>query len=141
MERFIGQLTQPSFFFMAFLYPCCGRLTATLRGPNIIEQLTQLYANAGGCWPVVCALRCAGRKRGDMWVRGVQPQGLQGGYAVYPQVTLRSPAVKVIYQEATSCGLHQYRRMDWCRDVEAHKIKEYWERRCFCGRVGCGLKV
>ena len=36
------------------LYPCCGRLTAALRGPNIIKLLCSFGANAGICWCVVC---------------------------------------------------------------------------------------
>lgn len=53
---------------------------------------------------VVCALRCAGRKRGHLRVA------------------------------------YLYWRVDWCREVETHKIKEYWERRCFFEVVENGLE-
>ena len=73
----IGQLTQPFFLYMMLLYPCCGRLTAALRGPNIIKLLCSFALTRGfaGAWS-------ATRK------------GLLDTYAAYPRVTLRSPAVK-----------------------------------------------
>ena len=35
------------FLYRFILYPCCGRLTAALRGPNIIKLLCSFCANAG----------------------------------------------------------------------------------------------
>ncbi len=35
------------FLYRFILYPCCGRLTAALRGPNAIKLLCSFGANAG----------------------------------------------------------------------------------------------
>ena len=76
----IGQLRSPLFCMMVLLYPCCGRLTASLRGPNIIKLLCSFCANAGICWwcapfaargEYVGICGCAGRKRGHMRERGM----------------------------------------------------------------------
>ena len=62
MERFIGQLSSPPSYIYSYiliLYPCCGRLTAALRGPNVIKLRCSFCANAGICGWMGCALRCA----------------------------------------------------------------------------------
>ena len=46
------------FLYPFSLYPCCGRITASLRGPNIIKLLCSFGANAGICrWECACAAR------------------------------------------------------------------------------------
>jgi len=62
------------------LYPCCGRLTAALRGPNIIKLLCSFGANAGICrWSAPCAAwgecedicgRVGGATRKGLWFVG-----------------------------------------------------------------------
>ena len=35
------------FYMVMLLYPCCGRIAAALRGPNVIKLLCSFGADAG----------------------------------------------------------------------------------------------
>ena len=47
LVKVMGSYAALYLFKIHAFYPCCGRITASLRGPNVIKLLCSFGANAG----------------------------------------------------------------------------------------------
>lgn len=80
LVKVMGSYAALYLFKIHAFYPCCGRITASLRGPNPIKLLCSFGANAGICrWSAPCAAwgecedicgRVGGATRKGLWFVG-----------------------------------------------------------------------